>query len=174
VAQAMRYFVSVENDQEVELDLRERFEGGYQVQLVEPEADPFELEVVEHETGLLVLANHRVLDVIVDGSPPDMLVYLGGRALSVRVENARRHAAKERRAAHSESGADIVVSPMPGKVVKVLVEEGSSVEKGAALLVVEAMKMENEVCSERAGTVAQVFVKNGDAVEAGARLVAVS
>ena len=56
---------------------------------------------------------------------------------------------------------------MPGKVVKVQVEAGASVEKGAGVIVVEAMKMQNEMKSPRAGTVVSVNVKAGDTVNAG-------
>jgi biotin carboxyl carrier protein len=60
---------------------------------------------------------------------------------------------------------------MPGKVVKVLVGQGDTVSSGTALVVVEAMKMENELVAERDGTVKEVFVNPGDAVEGGARLI---
>ncbi|TMB21496.1 MAG: acetyl-CoA carboxylase biotin carboxyl carrier protein subunit [Deltaproteobacteria bacterium] len=56
---------------------------------------------------------------------------------------------------------------MPGKVVAVLVEPGARVERGQGLLVIEAMKMENEIGSPRTGTVAEVRVRPGQAVEAG-------
>ena len=62
---------------------------------------------------------------------------------------------------------------MPGKVVKVLVAEGDEVAAGVPVVVVEAMKMENELASTRAGVVQKVHVKPGDAVEGGARLVTV-
>jgi pyruvate carboxylase subunit B len=62
---------------------------------------------------------------------------------------------------------------MPGKVVKVLVKEGDEVEPGRPMVVVEAMKMENELVAEIAGTVQKVYVQPGDAVEGGARLVTI-
>jgi biotin carboxyl carrier protein len=60
---------------------------------------------------------------------------------------------------------------MPGRVVKVLVSPGDSVEPGAGLLVIEAMKMENELDARSAGVIAGIFVKPGDIVERGALLV---
>jgi biotin carboxyl carrier protein len=56
---------------------------------------------------------------------------------------------------------------MPGKVVAVLVEVGAAVERGQGLLVIEAMKMENEIAAPRAGTVAELRVRPGQAVEQG-------
>jgi biotin carboxyl carrier protein len=67
----------------------------------------------------------------------------------------------------------MVTSPMPGRVLKVLVKEGDSVAAGAPLVVVEAMKMENELGADRDGTVKRVFVAPGATVESGARLVEV-
>lgn len=66
-----------------------------------------------------------------------------------------------------------VVSPMPGKVVKVSVAVGQSVKVGDGIVVVEAMKMENEFKSPREGVVKKVNVKVGDAVEGGAILVVI-
>jgi pyruvate carboxylase subunit B len=60
---------------------------------------------------------------------------------------------------------------MPGKVVKVLVTEGQQVSSGDGLLVIEAMKMQNEIRASRAGRVEKVHVSEGDGVEAGFRLV---
>jgi biotin carboxyl carrier protein len=62
---------------------------------------------------------------------------------------------------------------MPGKVVRVLVREGDEVEEGQGLVVVEAMKMENEIPAPRAGRVSAVKARPGLAVEAGATLVVV-
>jgi pyruvate carboxylase subunit B len=62
---------------------------------------------------------------------------------------------------------------MPGKVVNVLVEPGDGVEIGEALVVVEAMKMENELLAKAAGTVRKVLVKPGDAVDRGQLLLSI-
>ena len=68
-------------------------------------------------------------------------------------------------------GGGVVRAPMPGLVVRLEVHEGQRVEQGAPLVVVEAMKMENELRAPRAGRVAKIHVKRGAAVERGAILV---
>ena len=64
-------------------------------------------------------------------------------------------------------GVAQIVAPMPGKVVKVQVAAGATVEKGAGVIVVEAMKMQNEMKSPRTGTVVSINVQPGDTVNAG-------
>src|SRR4030065_584755 len=71
------------------------------------------------------------------------------------------------------AGKARAASPMPGKVVKLLVKEGEEVKSDQGVIVVEAMKMENELKSAVAGKVKEIFVKEGEGVEAGAKLVLV-
>jgi biotin carboxyl carrier protein len=68
-------------------------------------------------------------------------------------------------------GDKVIKSPMPGRVVKVLVAKGDVVETGQGLVVLEAMKMENEVRARTGGTVAEVHVAPGTAVDGSAKLV---
>ena len=63
-----------------------------------------------------------------------------------------------------------ITAPMPGKVVKVNASVGQAVKKGEAVLVLEAMKMENDIVAPQDGTIASINVSNGDAVESGAVL----
>lgn len=71
------------------------------------------------------------------------------------------------------SGPQRVVAPMPGKIVRVLVAPGDEVQPRQGLVVVEAMKMENELRAARAGRVRDVFVQEGQSVEAGTALLVV-
>ena len=70
-------------------------------------------------------------------------------------------------------GRRAIVAPMPGRVVKVLVERGQAVAARQGVIVVEAMKMENELRAPRAGTVSEVLVSEGMSVEAHATLVVI-
>jgi len=71
------------------------------------------------------------------------------------------------------AGKAMLTSPMPGKVVKLLVTEGQEVAAGQGVIVVEAMKMENELKSALAGKVKEIFVEEGQVVESGAKLLLV-
>jgi biotin carboxyl carrier protein len=81
--------------------------------------------------------------------------------LDPRAWSGRRHGGVE------AEGRQQVVAPMPGKVVRLLVKPGEHVEAGQGLLVVEAMKMQNEIRSPKGGTVERVLVKEGQPVNAG-------
>ena len=70
-------------------------------------------------------------------------------------------------------GPQTLASPMPGKVVKVLADIGHEVAEGQPLVIVEAMKMENELRAPKGGKVAAIMVKEGQAVDAGTKLVTV-
>ena len=80
----------------------------------------------------------------------------------------RRHAGIE------AEGRQQITAPMPGKVVRVLVQAGDAVEAGQGLIVVEAMKMQNEIRSPKTGTVERLVAKEGEPVNAGDVLVVVS
>jgi biotin carboxyl carrier protein len=103
----------------------------------------------------------------------DQLVHINGRAVKVGfVDRARRPGMGGASAAGASASKD-VVAPMPGRIVKVLVKAGDEVAVGQGLVVVEAMKMENELRARRKGTVAAVRVSEGMSVEAGTVLVVV-
>ena len=81
-----------------------------------------------------------------------------------RAWRGRRHGALE------AEGRQQILAPMPGKIVRVLVQVGEKVEAGQGLLVVEAMKMQNEIRSPKSGTVERLLAKEGQPVNAGAVL----
>ena len=95
------------------------------------------------------------------------LVDVLGLTTAVEVVDPRRKAL--RLAGTTQGGT--VTTQMPGRVVRILVKVGEAVKKGQPLLVVEAMKMENEMKSSIDGTVAELLVADGQAVESGTKLV---
>jgi biotin carboxyl carrier protein len=114
----------------------------------------------------------RVRDVHVNpGSSGDVLITMSGRAIGATVNGRRTgHAAEAGTHAHGEQS---VVAPMPGRVLRVLVSAGDEVAAKQPLVVVEAMKMENELRAPKAGHVKEVCVAPGTSVEAGKILVVV-
>ena len=96
------------------------------------------------------------------------------RGYHVAVQHRDGHGRRSRDASSaSGAGPQRVMAPMPGKVVRVLVAAGDEVKPRQGLVVVEAMKMENELRAARAGRVREVFVSEGQSVDAGAPLIVV-
>jgi biotin carboxyl carrier protein len=96
----------------------------------------------------------------------------GGNVVPVKLVDPRRHLLENVKVARPQAtGPTAVNSPMPGKVVKLLVKPGDAVTAGQGLVVVEAMKMENELRAARAGTVQAVRVKEGQPVVGGETLL---
>jgi biotin carboxyl carrier protein len=100
------------------------------------------------------------------GSNDTFDVALHGRSHTVTIVDPKRLRSGQNSDRHHHGVAEIL-APMPGKVVRVQKEAGATVDKGAGVVVVEAMKMQNEMKSPRAGVVVSIKVKPGDTVNAG-------
>ncbi len=137
----------------------------------------YQLEARETEAGafLLLSAGGRVYECRAGraaASSGAREVQIGDEVFQVKLVDPKR--LRGGRGAGAEaSGRAQVVASMPGKVVRVLVEEGAQVEAGAGLVVVEAMKMQNELKSPKGGTVVEVRAEAGMTVNAGDVLVVV-
>jgi biotin carboxyl carrier protein len=113
----------------------------------------YELEAREIESGFyLFFLGNRVREFCVNDT--------------VKITDPKRLRSGQNSSGHHHGVAQIV-APMPGKVVRVHVEAGTAVEKGAGVIVVEAMKMQNDMKAPRAGVVVSINVKPGDTVNAG-------
>jgi biotin carboxyl carrier protein len=111
------------------------------------------------------------------GKDGDWVTEARGVTFPVKLLDARKRLlaqAQASRATAAATGPTVIRAPMPGKVVKVLAKAGDQVAAGAGLVVVEAMKMENELRAPRAGKVDTVHVKEGQAVEGAEALLTLS
>jgi biotin carboxyl carrier protein len=127
----------------------------------------YELEVREPQPdSFLFFLNTGVHECRVTERAGDFDVSIRGRSYAVTIVDPKRLRSGQNSDRHHH-GATQIVAPMPGKVVRVQIEAGAEVEKGAGLVVVEAMKMQNEMKSPRSGVVVSINVKPGDTVNAG-------
>ncbi len=129
----------------------------------------YELEVQELSNGVwLLIDGTKVYRCRVDSKRDagKFEVSVHGRTYDITVIDPKRLRSAHNAAGHDHGAAEIV-SPMPGKVVRVLVEAGATVELGAGIMVVEAMKMQNELKSPKAGIVASINAEAGATVNAG-------
>ena len=139
------------------------------------DGQPVNADAVEIAPNTLsLLLEGQSYEVHITPSPDGVLKLQTGlqeftaEVVDPRAWRGRRHGALE------AEGRQQVVAPMPGKVVRVLVEVGDKVEAGQGLLVVEAMKMQNEIRSPKSGTVERLHVKEGQPVNAGEALCIIS
>jgi biotin carboxyl carrier protein len=138
--------------------------------------DGSEFVVDGKKTGLTnysLICDNRSFEVDVDITEDEYRVLVDGRSYHIHLLDERRMRVGGLQAGIQLEGRQNVSVPMPGKVIAVLVSEGDKVERGQGMVIVEAMKMENEVRCPIDGEVKEVRVKPGDALEAGAVLAVV-
>ena len=124
-------------------------------------------------TNYSLIVDNRSFEIEVDNTDDEYRVLVDGRSYHINLVDERRlRVGGSQSDAHLQGRQNISV-PMPGKVIAVLVAAGDQVEKGQGLVIVEAMKMENEVHSPIAGEVKEIKVKAGETVEGGAVLLIV-
>jgi len=135
---------------------------------------PVAADVAEVEPGVYsVLLAGASFTVKVGETAGQLEAHVGGRTHPYAVAVRDPRAWQRARSPRAAEGRQEIVSPMPGKVVRVLVEEGQQVTAQQGLVVVEAMKMQNEIKSPKDGVVAKVAARAGAAVNAGETLVVV-
>ena len=170
----MKYFVTV-NGRAREVELVERL-GEL---LVTVDGEP--LDVSYEEVDLLGQVALTVRDgggapksfgMSIEGGDNKITATIAGHLYEVEIEDERERAAH---AAEREAAArgGTINAVMPGVVVELLVKPGDAVEAGRPLLILEAMKMQNEIGADVAGVVAAVHVAQAQAVDGGAKLVTI-
>ena len=167
-----RYVTRVRGAREsVPVDIEDLGDGRYAIR-IGGRTHTVDARALEHG-AVSLLVDGRSYDVELDESGDEVQVLVDFELLTVDVADERAVSLRAGAAGFSVTGKVVVTAPMPGKVVRVLVAPGAQVTEGQGLVVVEAMKMENELKSPKAGTVVEVFAKEGSAVEANAKLLTV-
>lgn len=160
---------------------------------VEIDGEAYKVEINEERNSIVAIVNekpYRIGDINIEKNTISLfigkkvfdvyfniekdIVHLNfrGKYFTARVSDERRlRREKERKGI--VSGKQLICSIMPGKVLKILIDPGKEVHPDEGLIVIEAMKMENEIRSPIKGVVKEIYVKEGQAVETGEKLVLV-
>ena len=163
----MKYLVTVD-DQEFELDISD---DGTKVKQGETEY-AIDLASVSPSGPYSILIDGRSFEGYVEFIQGRYRIDVGGQAFELTVEEAARARLQGMVAgARGHEGPTAVNAPMPGLVVNVLAEVGQEVTRGQTIVVLSAMKMENELRAPRDGKVREILVGNGDTVTQGQALV---
>jgi biotin carboxyl carrier protein len=129
------------------------------------------VRISDHCYSLILDGISYEVDIISGVNPYAVGVQGEVHDVEVLTEREKRLKAVTRKAAAAQEGRQVITAPMPSKVVRLLVAVGEQVNPGDGVIVVEAMKMENELRSTGAGTVREIRVKEGDAVVGAQALV---
>ncbi len=164
----MRYYVTFAGTAgERAIDVTSRGDGSVEVRVA---GVLVSVDAADVSGAVSVRVGDRMFDLWLDGEGETVSVTAGGARLQAKIETERSRIGARASRPGSAGGGE-VRAPMPGRVVKVLVAEGDLVEAGAPLIVVEAMKMENELAADAPGVVRAIRASAGQTVEAGATLV---
>ncbi|MEE8076924.1 MAG: biotin/lipoyl-containing protein [Candidatus Binatia bacterium] len=164
-------FIAKLGDQTYTVDIEEVGRSLYRIAV-----DGNEFLVDGKQTGqnnYSLIINHRSFEVDVDTSEEEYRVLVDGRSYHIHLVDERRMRLGGFQTGIQLQGKQEVTVPMAGNVIAVLVAEGDRVDKGQGLVIVEAMKMENEVRSPIDAEIKEVRVKTGQSVEAGETLMVV-
>jgi biotin carboxyl carrier protein len=164
----MKYWVSI-GEKEFPVDLNES--DGRTVAVID--GHEVELSIEEGGPGIYtLLVNGQPWDLAAAPRPRGFGIVLRGVPFDAQVENERQHRLSSADALKPMAEGRITLrAPMPGLVVQVDVDESDQVERGQRLVVLEAMKMENDIKAPRAGRVEKVLVKKGETAEQGQLLL---
>ncbi|WNG33843.1 biotin/lipoyl-binding protein [Archangium violaceum] len=168
----MRYFAKLQGHKEaVPVDIEPAGENRFKLT---HNGKTFLVDALTLDHGAVsMLVDGHSYGVEFDEQGDEVHVLVRGQVSRIDVADERRLRLRAGSAGFSVEGKQVIAAPMPGKVVKVLVKLGDEVKEGQGLVVVEAMKMENELKSPKAGKVVELPAKEGTAVEINAKLVVV-
>ena len=164
----MKYVATVGGREHV-VEVTAGADGRYRLVIGDREWDVDARLTAQGIYSLLIDHVSHVADVVdADGA---CLVDVGGETYAITVEEQTRHIIRTKGGAVQGASGQTLKAPLPGKISRVAVRPGDAVKAGDTLLVIEAMKMENEFRAGAAGTVAEVRVEAGQAVNAGDVLI---
>ena len=162
-------YITIVNDQEYIIEI------GHEGQ-IEVDGQEYAIDFEQLSEGgiLSLLLNNRSLEAIVEEREQDWEVLIHGELYTVFVQDEQAYRlAKDRGVSLDETGEALVKSPMPGLIIAVPVEVGQVVKKGDKVIILESMKMENELSSPKDGLVANIYIEPGASVEKNQILIAI-
>lgn len=166
----MKYFVRI-HGRDHEVVLAER--GGSLLVSVDGQPIDLSYEEVDDFGQVSVTRDGKSFGLSIAGDASRAAVTIAGHLYDVHLEDERERAMRAAEDFSTREG-DVVTSVMPGVVVEILVRPRETVSKGQPLLILSAMKMQNEIAAPSAGVVADIHVAAGQAVSTGAKLVTLS
>lgn len=166
---AAKYRLKLGNDDH-EIEVEPDGSGGYRVTL-EGDTSRVSLVRINDSARYSLIVDNKPYDIFAEESPTGFHVVIGGRTINVGTQTGRRGKGGPESLDIDDGGEWVLKSPMAGIVQEILVAADDEVTQGQVLIVVEAMKMQNEMHARRAGSVKAVYVSVGQRVDQGTPLL---
>jgi len=131
------------------------------------DGDPIEIDARLVQPGILsLIVQGQSFRCVLDEGPMETAIQTGGQRLLITIDDPRSSSARRRKAG-SSGGQQLIKAPMPGRIIRLLVQPGDEVAAHQGVIVIEAMKMQNELKAARTGKVAEIKTEAGATVTAG-------
>lgn len=169
-------FIAKTDNKQYRIEVKE-IGSGWEVSLTDTKTEQKEIcrlnktdfQRVGEVISLIFENRSYLIDIVAEGD--DYTVFTKGSHKTIQLLTEERMLYNKLAGAGDTEGEELMKSGMPGKVVEVRAQEGDEVKDGDLLLVMEAMKMENEIRAGLSGEVKKIYVREGQSVETGARLI---
>jgi biotin carboxyl carrier protein len=167
----VKYYVTIE-DRVVEIEIDDTPTGP--TATIEGRTYRLDLRPTSGDALFSLMVEHASHEVLVEDAEGGMEIIVGGELFHILVQDEwQRRLANIQRKTAVETGETVLRAPMPGQVLRTDVEVGAVVKRGQGLVILSAMKMENEIRSPRDGRIVAVHVAEGDKVDQNADLVTI-
>jgi biotin carboxyl carrier protein len=150
-------------DGEKRVDIRK--EGSLYYCEIDGERFVADARMIDGPSVMSIIVDKRCYEAVVTNTGRSTTISTGGEEFELELTDELKHRSVERAGSAAELGLEEVKAPMPGVVVAFEVEQGQRIDPGSPVVIVEAMKMQNEISSVGGGVVKDILVKAGDVVE---------
>lgn len=156
----MTKYITTIGDKEFEIEILD----NNQV-MVDGQTYDIDFDSVSGQPVFTLLLNGKSHEALIFHDEDEWQVLLRGRLYTALVEDEREKRLRAAAGSVAESGDFVLKAPMPGLVIKVAVKKGDEIKKGDVMVILESMKMQNELKAPRDGKVMRVMIKDGDSIE---------
>jgi biotin carboxyl carrier protein len=128
-------------------------------------------KMIDGPASMSIIVNKKCCDVVITRVGKTSMVSICGEEFEIELQDELEHRGLVSAAHHMELDVEEIKAPMPGLIVSIEVEKGQEVDAGSPIVIVEAMKMQNEISNLMKGRIKQILVKEGEVVESKQTLV---
>lgn len=165
-------YIATLDEMEYKIEVKEIVDSKYKVQINDT---PYIIDAQSIDSSIYsIIVDGKSYEIDLDYKDNVYHVYNDGKLFKIEImDELKKRMLEKRGGASGLEGVYTVKSEMPGKVVEVKVKVEDEIKKGDVLLILESMKMQNEIKSPKDGKITEVFINGGDTIEAEAKLITI-